>query len=329
MTPTDHPPHNRPTRFEAQCDAVNLIFSSKTNANAESSVGLMSMGGAQPEVLTTLTTDFGRIVEGLHRTKIRGKSHLSTALNVGAVSIPAKHLQALLTAAQQDTRKLFTVLTNANQLALKHRQNKSQHQRIIVFTCSPLVESSQDLTKLARRLKKNAIAVDVVSFGELDPDTTAKMEAFHENIKQPAGSDADDQSELCVVPPGPNLLSDSLLSTGIMAGSGMGRGPAGEGADGDVGGSGGGGGGDGFEFGVDPNADPELALALRMSMEEDERRRQREERESQAQEGTEKLETVPEAEDQGEGSGGGSKGEGEDRKDGEGGSGSADKMDTS
>jgi len=76
---------SRPSRFEAQSDAVNLIFSAKTNSNPESSVGLMTMGGSQPEVLTTLTNDFGKILDGLHRTKIKGSSHLSTALNVAGV----------------------------------------------------------------------------------------------------------------------------------------------------------------------------------------------------------------------------------------------------
>ena len=46
----------------------------------------MSMGGSQPEVLTTLTTDFGKVLDGIHRTKIRGSAHLSTALNVAQVS---------------------------------------------------------------------------------------------------------------------------------------------------------------------------------------------------------------------------------------------------
>lgn len=77
----------RPSRFEATSDAVNLIFSAKTNANPESSVGLMSMGGAGPEVLTTLTTDMGKILDGLHRTKIRGSSHFSTGINIAAVSL--------------------------------------------------------------------------------------------------------------------------------------------------------------------------------------------------------------------------------------------------
>jgi 26S proteasome regulatory subunit N10 len=78
-----------PTRFEAQSDAVSLIFSAITQANPESSVGLMSMGGKGPEVLVTLTTDHGKILEGLHRTKskIRGGSHLATGIQIAGVSL--------------------------------------------------------------------------------------------------------------------------------------------------------------------------------------------------------------------------------------------------
>lgn len=77
-----------PTRFEAQSDAVSLIFSAITQGNPESSVGLMSMGGKGPEVLVTLTTDHGKILEGLHRTKskIRGGSHLATGIQIAGVS---------------------------------------------------------------------------------------------------------------------------------------------------------------------------------------------------------------------------------------------------
>jgi 26S proteasome regulatory subunit N10 len=77
-----------PSRWEAQQDAVNLIFSAKTGANPESSVGLMSMGGSTPEILTTLTTDIGKVLDGLHRTKIKGNSHFVTGINVAAVRYP-------------------------------------------------------------------------------------------------------------------------------------------------------------------------------------------------------------------------------------------------
>ena len=77
----------QPTRFDAQVDAVSVVFQSITQGNPESSVGLMSMGGKGPEVLVTLTTEQGKILEGLHRTKkkIGGSSHLKTGVQVATV----------------------------------------------------------------------------------------------------------------------------------------------------------------------------------------------------------------------------------------------------
>ncbi|RQM05082.1 hypothetical protein DH86_00003655, partial [Scytalidium sp. 3C] len=141
-----------PTRFEAQSDAVSLIFSAITQGNPESSVGLMSMGGKGPEVLVTLTTDHGKILEGLHRTKtnIRGDAHLATGIQIAG--------------------------------------NKSQRQRIIVFNCSPIPEDEKVLVKLAKKMKKNNVSIDFVAFGELDDDVTKKLTAFNENVKSGDGS---------------------------------------------------------------------------------------------------------------------------------------------
>ena len=44
------------------------------------------MGGKGPEVLVTLTTDFGKILSGLHSTKIHGTNHLTTGIQVAGVS---------------------------------------------------------------------------------------------------------------------------------------------------------------------------------------------------------------------------------------------------
>ena len=77
----------RPSRWEAQADAVNLIFSAKTQSNPESSVGLMNMAGKGPEMLVTLTTDFGKLLDGMHRTKIRGHTHLATAIQIAGVRL--------------------------------------------------------------------------------------------------------------------------------------------------------------------------------------------------------------------------------------------------
>ena len=75
----------RTTRWQSQVDAVSIIHSAKMRANAQSAVGLMSMGGKGPEVLSTFTGEFGAILAGLHRTKISGTSHLSSTIQVAAV----------------------------------------------------------------------------------------------------------------------------------------------------------------------------------------------------------------------------------------------------
>ena len=113
-------------------------------------------------------------------------------------------------------------------------------------------------------MKKNNVSIDFIVFGDLDPDNTKKLEAFNENIKGGEGS------HLEIIPPGPSLLSDHIISTPILAGEGVA--PRG-GETGTEGGADAGGGG--FDFGVDPSADPELALALRMSMEEEKARQEK------------------------------------------------------
>jgi 26S proteasome regulatory subunit N10 len=238
-----------PTRYEAQQDAVSMIFSAVTQGNPESSVGLMSMGGKGPEVLVTLTTDHGKILDGLHRTKskIRGSAHLATGIQIAGVSI---------TGFLCSEQKLNYLL----KLALKHRENKLQKQRIIIFNCSPIPEDEKTLVKLAKKMKKLGVSIDFIAFGEIEDDVTKKLQAFNENVK------GGDGSHLAIIPPGPGLLSDQLVTSPILNGDGSGgvggMGGAGESGDG----------GQAFDFGVDPSTDPELALALRMSMEEEKAR---------------------------------------------------------
>ncbi|KXH31390.1 von Willebrand factor type A domain-containing protein [Colletotrichum simmondsii] len=233
----------QPTRYDSQADAVNVIFQTITNGNPESSVGLMSMGGKGPEVLVTLTTDQGKILDGLHRTKtkIKGTSHLATGIQVAG-------------------------------LALKHRQNKSQRQRIIVFVCSPIEEEEKKLVQLAKKMKKGNVSVDFVLFGDLDDDDTQKkLQAFNESVKGGEGSN------LVVIPPSSKLLSDQLISSPILLGENAGG--SGGGGGGGSGMESGGGGGNFGEFDFDPAMDPELALALRMSMEDEKARQEKKARE--------------------------------------------------
>ncbi|ORZ11875.1 hypothetical protein BCR42DRAFT_379524 [Absidia repens] len=215
-----------PTRLVAQNEAVNLVFNAKTQSNPENTVGLMSTAGKSPEVLVTLTSDIGKILSALHSIKANGKSDFLTSVQIA-------------------------------QLALKHRQNRNQRQRIIVFVASPVEADERTLVRLAKKLKKNNVAIDIINFGE-EAENTAKLEAFINNVNN------SDNSHLVSIPPGPHILSDMLMSTPIIAGE--------DGAPGNFS-SGGGGGGD-FEFGIDPNLDPELALALRISLEEEKARQE-------------------------------------------------------
>ena len=131
-------------------------------------------------------------------------------------------------------------------------------------------------------MKKAGVSIDFIAFGDLDPETMNKLKAFNENVTGGEGS------HLEIIPPGPSLLSDHIISTPILAGAGVA--PRGGETGGDASGDAGGG---SFDFGVDPSADPELALALRMSMEEE---KARQEKEGKAGDGAKEptLEGIPE-----------------------------------
>ena len=237
----------------------------------------MSMAGTGPTVLNTPTTNFGAVLAGLHETRIKGHARVGTAISVAM-------------------------------LALKHRANKSQRQRIVVLMCSELDQkfgdkndTEKELIKLAKKCKKNNVSVDFVAFGDAtESETRTVLEKFVENV----GGSSGEGNYLAVIPPGPGLLSDSLITTPIVSVGGE----AGQGSGGMDGmETGGGSGGNGFEFGVDENVDPELAMALRMSMEEEENRLSREREERERQNG-DRMETITEeGQNQANGDGTGSK----------------------
>lgn len=212
-----------PSRLEAQQDAINLITGAKTQSNPENTVGVIACAGRSPELLVSLTADLGKVLTSLHNLKIQANLDFVAGIQVA-------------------------------QLALKHRQNKNQHQRIIFFVGSPITATTDDLVKLAKRLKKNNVAVDVVNFGE-EATNTDKLEAFRN------AANNNDNSHLITIPPGPHILSDILISSPIVsADSGAASVAAGTSAAAS---------GDFAGLGVDPNLDPELALALKVSMEEE------------------------------------------------------------
>ena len=73
------------------------------------------MAGKTPRVLVTPTPDLGRVLNSMQGLEIEGEANLSSAVQIA-------------------------------QLALKHRQNKNQRQRIVLFVGSPIREDKARAT---------------------------------------------------------------------------------------------------------------------------------------------------------------------------------------
>lgn len=97
----------------------------------------------------TPTNDIGKLLSALGKALIGGLSDLQTAIQVA-------------------------------QLALKHRENKNQRQRIVVFVGSPLDDTQENLVKLGKKLRKNNVLIDVVTFGEEGISNDDKLNALVE-----------------------------------------------------------------------------------------------------------------------------------------------------
>jgi len=148
--------------------------------------------------------------------------------------------------------------------------NKNQKQRIIIFVGHPLEEDEAACEELGKRLKRNAVNIDIINFA--NPDNVPKLKALVE------AANNSDMSHFLDVPIGVSMITDVLFTSPILHGedaAAMG-GAGGMPADGSAGmvvdGPGGPGpaGGQFAEFGgINPDMDPELAMALKVSMEEE------------------------------------------------------------
>jgi len=195
-------------RLISQQDAANLVARTKLKSNPENDVGLLTM--SDNYLVTTLTADQQKFQSVMAKVQPEGEVKLSAAVRVA-------------------------------QLSLKHRMHKNHRQRIVVFICSPILEDEKDLIKVAKRLKKEKVNLDIVSFGE-DEANQAKLTAFINTLNGKDGSG----SHLVRISSG-NNLDQALRQSPII------------GDDGPVGGA----------FAMDDaETDPELAMALRISLEE-------------------------------------------------------------
>lgn len=216
-----------PTRLQAQQDAANLICRSKLRANPENNMALLSMSDMQVHV--TLTTDSGKLLSKLNLVNPKGEMKFLNGLRVA-------------------------------HLALKHRQSKNHKTRIIIFVGSPITEQDKEITKVAKKLKKEKVSVDVINFGE-QSNNTEKLTAFINTLNGKEGG----SSHLVTIPPG-SMLSGAIQTSPILVEEG--GGVASTGGD--------------FDMGFDPNIDPELALALRVSLEEQRHRQEEKARKEKA-----------------------------------------------
>lgn len=211
-----------PTRIEAQQDCASYITNKKIQDNPESTVGILAMAGKSGvELLVSPTDDNGKILAALSSVSVGGKSDLLVSLQIAS-------------------------------LALQHRRNTNGGKRIVVFVGSPIENDPQALHKLSLQLKKNNVAIDIVSMGENEANTEI-LTNFVNSVS------TNDNSSLVVISAGSNErpLDEIMRSSSLGRGGDMGGGM--------VGGDGFGGDGD---MGFDESMDPELAMVLRISQEE-------------------------------------------------------------
>ncbi|KAL7579399.1 hypothetical protein ACA910_014068 [Epithemia clementina (nom. ined.)] len=235
-----------PTRLEAQQDAANLLVGAKTQAHAQSTVGV----SAGTQVLVSPTREIGKILSALH----------SATLSIGGGSQTMQTSNSDLTAAVQ-----------VASLALKHRPEKNGGQRIVAFVGTPVESEVKALQKAGRQLKKNNIAIDIIAMGELE-ENEPKLRELVDAANGRSDEDNERTCHLVTIPAGV-LPSDVLSSSPIL---GFGGAFAASAAAAAMGSSAGGNVNNFAEYGgVDPNMDPELAMALRVSMEEERVRQER------------------------------------------------------
>ena len=207
-----------PSRLDAQTDAANVICGAKTQQHPENVVGVAFMSGERVDVRLNPSNDIGRVLAVLSEVPITG--------------VGCDLVRGVQTCS----------------IALKHRQNKNQKQRLVCFVASPLHSSEKQLEQLGKVLKKNNVAIDVVSIGDLDGANRAKLKKLVDS------ADSGGSSHFVEVEPnsGKNL-ADVIISSPILQAEGSG-------------------GGEGGNFDFDANMDPELAMAIRLSMEEERQR---------------------------------------------------------
>ena len=169
-----------PNRYQAQVAAANFIIENRCETNPENSLGIMTMAGKRVEMISTLTNDESRLLGSMTSVPLNGECDIPSALSISV-------------------------------LCLKHRINKNQKQRIILFVGSPIKAKPENLVLIGKNLKKHNVAVDIISFGHVE-ENRATLEAFLKEVNN------SNNSSILEVPIG-SYIMDALFASPIMGGN--------------------------------------------------------------------------------------------------------------
>jgi 26S proteasome regulatory subunit N10 len=77
--------------MKAMIQSAQMVINAKENTSAETSIGVLSMAGDSPQVLTVLTkimsNEFGRVGDAFNVLKIKGKCDFKTSLLVAQLAL--------------------------------------------------------------------------------------------------------------------------------------------------------------------------------------------------------------------------------------------------
>jgi 26S proteasome regulatory subunit N10 len=204
-----------PSRFQVELEGATSVINFKTNDNPETSVGLMLMAGKGKQILTTPTNDSAQLLAQYSKIPIQDYLGLCRSIQIA-------------------------------RLTMKHRVNKHQHERLVIFIASAIKDNPEDLYVLARNLRRDNIAVDLVNI--CCPENLQLLQNFHEIVN------VENESRLVNYAGGATRLNDALKEGGVLGGHFA------------------------TDGGFGDDMDPQMEMVIRMSLEEERKRQEEMER---------------------------------------------------
>lgn len=225
-----------PSRFQAQLEGVTSIVNFKSNDNPETSFGAMYMSGKGKQILMTPTNDPAQIFAQFSKIPVNDFAGLTRSIQIA-------------------------------RLAMKHRVNKNQHERLVIFIASAIRDNPEDLYVLARNLRRDGTNVDLINI--CCPENAEILKNFHDIVN------VEGESRLINYFGGVSRLNDALKEGGVLGGHVAADGGFGE------------------------ETDPEMEMVIRISLEEERKRQEELDKQRAAQNANQmQIEELPKDEEQ-------------------------------